>query len=334
MARPFTRAFLLTVAVQLILVLNQNLALASEGDTHPQFIQCNVRCQSDCALEESTGAEPQWRTWDLWLTGWTCRENCRYKCMQEDVALRELEKRPTVKYYGKWPFRRVLGLQELFSSLFSVANFVPHFQYFFIWRKVAPATYFMKPLWTAYACSAMWTWFWSAAFHARDTVLTERMDYFGATMSLMFMLFLSIVRVARITDRRRWVMLGIPFVLYFIGHCLYLHFIHFHYGYNMTFSIIIAVAYLASFTAWAFVNRKRPYMWKLIIANTIILIFAFFEVFDFPPVWSLIDAHAVWHAATPIAAYLTWSFLLDDATYSSYDLSSTIRRGNKYYDQE
>jgi post-GPI attachment to proteins factor 3 len=40
-------------------------------------------------------------------------------------ALRD-EKHQPIKYYGKWPFRRVAGMQEFFSVLFSLGNLVAH----------------------------------------------------------------------------------------------------------------------------------------------------------------------------------------------------------------
>lgn len=75
--------------------------------------------------------------------------------------------------------------------------------------------------------------------------------------------------------------------------------------------------YLILFTGWAFFNRHQPHVRKLVAANFLIIIFALFEVFDFPPIWGLLDAHAVWHAATPIASYLTYSFVVDDAAIST-----------------
>ena len=36
----------------------------------------------------------------------------------------------TLQYWGKWPFRRVVFVQEFFSSFFSALNFVPHFIFF------------------------------------------------------------------------------------------------------------------------------------------------------------------------------------------------------------
>jgi hypothetical protein len=37
------------------------------------------------------------------------------------------------------------------------------------------------------------------------------------------------------------------------------------------------------------------------------------EIFDFPPVWGIFDAHSIWHAATLPITYLWWSFIKDDA---------------------
>ena len=237
--------------------------------------------------------------------------------MHADVLARASRGLPTVKYYGKWPFTRVLGMQELFSTLFSVANAVPFAQALLTWRAQAPDSYFMKPLWVGYAVSAMNTWVWSTAFHARDTVLTERLDYFCATISICVMLLIALVRVFELRDRRAWAALGTAGALFLCYHCGYLHFVHFDYGYNMTVSVALGLAYVALWWAWALRQRggRVTYARKVALANLIILVFAAFEVFDFPPLWGLLDAHAVWHAATPVSTYLLWSFALDDAKF-------------------
>lgn len=36
------------------------------------------------------------------------------------------------------------------------------------------------------------------------------------------------------------------------------------------------------------------------------------EVLDFPPLVGLVDAHALWHAATPLVALGWYNFLADD----------------------
>lgn len=52
----------------------------------------------------------RWKQWD-------CRTDCRYHCMlAREEERTKLGEKP-VKYHGKWPFRRVYGIQVLFMNL-------------------------------------------------------------------------------------------------------------------------------------------------------------------------------------------------------------------------
>lgn len=46
----------------------------------------------------------QWKQWD-------CRSDCRYHCMLVREEEREKLGEKPAKYHGKWPFRRVFGIQ-------------------------------------------------------------------------------------------------------------------------------------------------------------------------------------------------------------------------------
>jgi len=37
------------------------------------------------------------------------------------------------------------------------------------------------------------------------------------------------------------------------------------------------------------------------------------EVFDFPPIWGIFDAHSLWHGATPLLSWFMYRFLIVDA---------------------
>ena len=60
------------------------------------------------------------------LTGWTCQTDCKYRCMHTLQAIRGSEGLPPAKYYGKWSFTRVFGVQEIVSTLASLANMGVH----------------------------------------------------------------------------------------------------------------------------------------------------------------------------------------------------------------
>jgi hypothetical protein len=268
------------------------------------------------AIEKELSRLSSWRTFDLVLFQWTCGENCRYTCMMENVGLRQALGEDTVKYYGKWPFLRVFGTQELLSTVFSLFNLVPFFQYWFIWPRQCPEGYFLRLPWFGYALSGMNTWLWSAVFHARDNIYTERLDYFCATFSILYLLWLTILRMGQLRKPWQWCVAALPLLAYFTWHCYTLHYVFFDYGWNMTMMLVFGLTYLCSWFVWAYVNRgKFNYTHKIVYANLIILFFAAFEVFDFPPLLGLLDAHATWHFATPVASYLTWSFAVDDAVY-------------------
>lgn len=46
----------------------------------------------------------RWKQWD-------CQSDCRYNCMVDREKEREALGHHPVKYHGKWPFKRVYGIQ-------------------------------------------------------------------------------------------------------------------------------------------------------------------------------------------------------------------------------
>jgi hypothetical protein len=73
------------------------------------------------------------------------------------------------KYFGKWPFLRVGGMQELASTLFSLGNLLPHARALVARRDVvAPRELPRRAAVLAFSGMGVLTWAFSAAFHARD----------------------------------------------------------------------------------------------------------------------------------------------------------------------
>lgn len=276
-------------------------------------------------LEELTA----WQTLDLWLLRWDCPDQCRYECMHDIESKRAEQHLATEKYFGKWPFIRILGMQELGSTLFSIFNFFPFVYYFFRLGYLMPRGYWMYPAWYGYTISGMNTWIWSTAFHARDNIVTERLDYFCATLSILYLLNLTIIRLLRLPIKL-WCLPIIPSITYFSWHCYTLHYIHFDYGWNMTMMVIFGSTYCLLWYIWALCNPQcASYRWKICVANSIILFMSTCEVFDFPPLFGLFDAHSIWHFSTPICTFLTFEFAIDDAFFvtkqqQQQQLSSSI----------
>src|SRR6266481_7143586 len=80
--------------------------VASSGDRSSDFQNCVSACYGDQCHPWTT------HSLALRLTRWTCTDDCKYKCMHmlTDSAIRGSS---TIhQYYGKWPFWRLLGMQE------------------------------------------------------------------------------------------------------------------------------------------------------------------------------------------------------------------------------
>ena len=90
-------------------------AAASIGDERESFVACVKECvaSQSCKLN-----------WLLRATAWTCDADCKYSCMRTDLATIKAAGERIVQYYGKWPFIRVFGAQEIFSVIFSLGNLV------------------------------------------------------------------------------------------------------------------------------------------------------------------------------------------------------------------
>ncbi|KAJ4950347.1 hypothetical protein NE237_027179 [Protea cynaroides] len=316
---------------------------ASAGDSDPVYRACVEQCEkTGCVADQcfqhcrfSSSGVPvdgswymqrplywQWKQWD-------CQGDCRYFCMVNREKEREtIDQRP-VKYHGKWPFKRVFGLQEPASVAFSALNLavqVHGWVSFFILlyyklplRQSKKAYYEYTGLWHIYGLLSINAWFWSAVFHSRDVDLTEKLDYSSAVALLGYTLILAILRTFSVRDEAARVMVAAPIIAFVTTHILYLNFYQFDYGLNMKVCIVMGVAQLLLWAIWAGVTRhpSRWKLWVVVVGGGLALLF---EIYDFPPYWGYLDAHALWHASTIPLSYLWWSFIRDDAEYRTMNL--------------
>ena len=327
-----------SVATLCFLLLAATLppTFSSAGDRDWHYNDCLQRCTAECADPPTTAnastlpalptahVTPDNRLYappthdpplSLRLVGWSCESCCRYDCMWLHVEWRHSQQLPTVKYYGKWPFTRVLGMQELLSTLFSIGNLLPHAWGWLQYRRRVSLSYSMRSWWSAYALVACNTWLWSAVFHARDTLLTERLDYFCASLGIVVSFAVQLIRTFHIRSlTARYVVLAL-FLLPYTYHISYLHFVHFDYGYNMLVSLTTGIVYSLLCIATALYER-RPYMSAVLLTHVYLWAVAAFEVWDFEPLLgSLLDAHAVWHGATTWMGWLFWRVQIEDAKW-------------------
>jgi len=241
----------------LVLISMTTLCFASEGDTDPFMRTCRLRCSEErsCRLPDNAFERkaPFW----LKLFAWDCESDCEYQCMRNHTIQRKKSGLNVLQYHGKWPFIRVLGMQELFSSVFSLGNAIPNAIYFFKVKSNVPDGYYLKKILLLFASIHVITWIFSTIFHARDVKVTEALDYYFSDIAWGFICVWTTIRVFDLRSK-----LSIFFVFLFFGalvtHLIYyLTYVKFDYGYNTLVGLGMASWQSALWFYWSFRNYKK-----------------------------------------------------------------------------
>ncbi|KAK9898947.1 Per1-like protein [Cystobasidium minutum MCA 4210] len=292
-------------------------AHASIGDRSLAYQQCTSACRRTC--EDGSHAP---LSLPLKITLWSCADDCSYECMHNltdyaispDTSFTEkisslpgLPPNRVVQYHGKWPFYRLLGIQEPLSVLFSAGNMYMHIKYGLSLPQRLPSD-LPKPL-----VSALKTlpivginlWTWSIVFHTRDKPITEKLDYFSAALAMLCNLYYAIIRLSGIHQDTKghlalrraliWLLCAI-----FVSHISYLSLWRFDYSYNMLFNVSIGISHNLLWLGWTFdlSSQRAPHYLRPAVVLTLLSSLTALELLDFPPIFRSLDAHALWHLAT------------------------------------
>ncbi|XP_032358412.1 post-GPI attachment to proteins factor 3 isoform X2 [Etheostoma spectabile] len=161
------------VAAVVLLLMSGTTVRASQGDKEPVYRDCVKQCvRTNCTgarLRGFQSAQPQYMA----LTGWTCRDDCRYQCMWTTVGLYQAEGYRVPQFHGKWPFARFLCFEEPASALASLLNGLACLLMLLRYRGTVPRQSPMYHTINSFSLVSLNAWFWSTVFHTRDTYLTE-----------------------------------------------------------------------------------------------------------------------------------------------------------------
>lgn len=219
-----------------------------------------------------------------------------------------------MQFHGKWPFQRVLGVQEPMSVIFSAGNLLAHYDG--LQNKVLakiPASYGPRRFYIGLAYVSMAAWTFSIIFHTRDFRVTEQLDYFGAGASVLYGLYYTPIRLFRLDRKtpgcqrllRAWT--ATCLILY-MCHVAYLKLWAWDYTYNMAANVVCGMIQngLWSWFSWRrYSKNKRGWAaWPGIVVAWLLMSMSL-ELLDFPPIWGALDAHSLWHAGT-IAPTVLW----------------------------
>ncbi|XP_034839999.1 post-GPI attachment to proteins factor 3 isoform X1 [Maniola hyperantus] len=291
----------------------------SDGDRSPFYQKClqkckNTNCTSDGVFtREAAKLQDSW----AWLLGWGCEDECRYHCMWRTVQGYQERGYQIPKFHGKWPFRRILGVQEPASAFASVLNLLVHVHmYRKIIREFPIKDTPMVMFWHGFAWVCIHAWLWSTVFHTRDKFFTEFMDYACALSMVMSLLIAAIARILCSRGRAAAVTAAALLTLYYVEHARYLYTGRIDYDYNMQVNVFFGVTGSLLWLLWSwyqYVAGSR-YVWRLVAFTALSGMFLTMELWDFAPRrgW---DAHALWHLSTALLPALFYRFVIDDLRY-------------------
>lgn len=252
---------------------------------------------------------------------WTCPRECDYTC-QHIITSRRVTSSPPLsveQFHGKWPFTRVLGMQEPMSVIFSLGNFLAHYDG--LHNKILaqiPASYPLRRFYVLMAYISMAAWIFSTIFHTRDFPVTEQLDYFGAGASVLYGMYYTPIRVFRLDKKdqqilKAWTVLCVTL---YCMHVAYLKLGSWDYTYNMAANVACGVVQNALWSWFSWHRYRKSGMawayWPGIVVAWVLCAMSL-ELLDFPPIWGALDAHSLWHLGTIAPTVLFYNFLVRDA---------------------
>lgn len=284
--------------------------LCSRGNELPEFKDCVATCIIlNCKKDVPTQFIRNKLPFILRIGMWNCQSECDYSCQRIVTLHRKKNGLKEEKFWGKWYFLRILGMQEPVSVFFSILNGYVHYLGFCWIKLLVPSDYVFKKFYIIYALLGLNAWFWSALYHMRDLRFTEKADYFSAGALILWSFYFTPLRIFRLDCCRNY-----NFFLYlwaficafsFSAHIVYLSFVKFNYSYNMVVNIFIGFSQNILWIYYSLSNYgSRPFaLWPMYIVCAIVIAMCF-EIFDFPPILYLFDAHSLWHMVCVLFCFL------------------------------
>uniref|UniRef100_A0A0K0FKD3 Post-GPI attachment to proteins factor 3 n=1 Tax=Strongyloides venezuelensis TaxID=75913 RepID=A0A0K0FKD3_STRVS len=298
------------ILLSLIFINLPLICLTSRGDNTLAYQACIEKCYDQFLCPKIENAY-KWATKD-------CFE-CRYKCIWKVAKLFENEGQQIPQFHGKWPFASIYFeipiikvfflIQEPASVLFSIFNLL---SCLYLYKYTKENISKMEPLrkvWMFYGILGIITWIFSTIFHSFDTWQTEILDYSGAFAMILYQFYGAVSFQFFETFQQNksirliWQFISLLALLFGIDHIYNLFNLR-NYGYNMKVCLTISALTTIIYVYWIIrtfntksynILNARQHLISIILLTGIGVLF---EVFDFPPIYNVLDAHSIFHFFT------------------------------------
>ena len=294
-----------------------SVAWGSSGDADYHFRTCVRECAQDESHRQTQTRHDYYEWYLKHILQWDHLSECEYTCMRSISDSRVEQNYPVLKYFGHWPYFRILGFQEPASAIFSLCNALPHIYHLTFSRHRIADTF--KSWVIAYGMMAIIAWSCSTVFHARKLSPTILMDYVSALMFLICGLMVALRRTLHFYLFRSRPYMALLLIVGMSWVCLSRVYAMYHgrisFDNHMSFSIAVAVAHTAVWIMWLLVSARESRSHKLqcLYLQLWFIAASMLELFDFPPIFFHYDAHSLWHCATIPLGHLWYQFWFQDA---------------------
>lgn len=169
-----------------------------------------------------------------------------------------------------------------------------------------------------------------------DLPFTEKLDYFSAALAILYALYYTVVRVANLYPRsskpddngRSFPRFGwsAMCIVTYLAHVTYLSVLpRFDYTYNIAINLVFGICHNILWLLYSlpvpffqrFPYASKTYYPRHIYKASIFVLLTTaataLELFDFPPLGRVLDAHALWHLSTAPIAKFWYDFLVEDS---------------------
>ena len=276
----------------------------------PEMEECRARCREAASLFLK-------HTFMDMILGRSLEEKIENHCHVECVMLLGCK---NFKRNGRWGFKMMFGISELFSSLFACLSLVSSIycvnKHVFPQVKRAPHRTLLYAQY--YICN--FAFLSSMVFHMRETTLTRYADYFSAYLNIMIGFICALSRIVyRSYPKHITKYVRLSFALgaaSFAFHAYKMAFVKWDYVYNKILcGFMFAMACLTDICLY-FMERNKSYSQNILYYVAGLFLAGAIEVCDIPPFFYLFDSHATRHLLMTISSLFYYKFLAGH--YSSF----------------
>ena len=281
---------------------------SSDGEMDDKYNSC-----MDACLRNSKDANIK-LDFHLRLFGWNPQDDCRYNCMFIHTQERMENGLHILKYYGKWPLVRLLGIQEPALVLFSLLNIWGHLAGWNNYKRVVPTDHEFYHS----TCYHFWIsvsgWTGAVIYHTRNLYWTECLDSIGSTIIIAISVFSCLCRLSgKVNNLGMTLIGGLLITILFAQHIYYINFIKFDYSYNNKFMMSARICNIIVWLIWCAEEwTRRIYTCYFMSTVLIVLYFVGIVLGDFKPLFWVLNAQCLWYLGTAYIGYLWYQCMIND----------------------